>query len=280
MSLRALVFPSMLLALGLACGPVVALDSDADAGTGTSTVAETTVGESADESSGEPSGVCGVNDTELFGGGPPGPLGFPPPCNPKQDPGTNGYRCCSDDPAAAGRQLPAYQGTGIAGGLPYFADANNDLSIVGQCVDVTQLVGQGLNAPGVEGCPIPCNPTWPEDSVETVCGAGRVCCQTVELGAEDCVQDPVTGLYRPITGDDIGTLSTWRPGDHQTHQDPNGSNCLAIAGGDSSSDVFQDCVRQLSVANQRGFCMSLGAGQVCPHADPSYVDACEQLNGG
>ena len=32
------------------------------------------------------------------------------------------------------------------------------------------------------------------------------------------------------------------------------------------------------MANQRGFCMQLQAGQGCPTADPNYRDACECLN--
>jgi hypothetical protein len=147
------------------------------------------------------------------------------------------------------------------------------------CVDVTQIVGQGLVEAAAEWCPIPCNPTWPQDSIDDVCGSTRVCCQTVELQPEDCVVDASTGLYRPVNGDDIGTLSVWRPTDHQTHQDPNGVNCLALAGGETNLE-FQACVRELSVADQRGYCMALGAGQACPHAQPAYVDACEQLNGG
>jgi hypothetical protein len=268
------------LVVGSACGPVVDVDSDTGSGSGTAADPTQDEGVSVDESGGGPSGACGVGDTELIGGGPPGPLGFPPPCNPSVDPGTNGYRCCSDDPAANDGQLPAYEGKGIVGGPPLFSGANNDLSDFGMCVDVTQIAGQGLVEANAADCPIPCNPTWPESSIDEVCGPSRVCCQTVELGPRDCVVDASTGLYRPVTGDDIGTLSVWRPADHQTHQDPNGTTCLALAGGDSASQAFQSCVRALTVADQRGFCMALGAGQSCPHAQPSYVDACEQLNGG
>lgn len=276
---RSSSFASLVLLVGLGCGPVVGLDSDTDPTDTDPTGTDPTQGDSADETGGS-AGACGVGDTDLIGGGPPGPLGFPPPCNPSTDPGTNGYRCCSDDPAAALGELPAFDGKGIDGGVPYFAEANNDFSDFGMCVDVTQLAGQGLLGAGVEGCPIPCNPTWPLDSIDTVCGGTRVCCQTVELQPEDCVQDPDTGLYRPVTADDIGVFSQWRPGDHRTHQDPNGTSCLALAGGDVNGETFQDCVRQLSVANQRGYCMALGVGEVCPHAQPSYIDACELQNGG
>lgn len=261
-----------------ACGPTVELDTDS--GTEGTTQGSADASASADETTTPPSGPCGENDTELIGGGPPGPSGYPPPCNPQQEPGINGYRCCSDDPAAVGGALPAYQGKGIDGDVPYFSEINNDLSQFGQCVRVGDLQGQGLLAGGVEGCPIPCNPTWSADEVQTVCGASRVCCQTVELQADDCVQDSTTGLFRPVTGDDIGVLTQWRPVDHDTHQDPNGSACLALAGGDVSGSAFQDCVRQLTVANQRGYCMALGPGQLCPLESPGYVDACEALNGG
>lgn len=271
----------VMLGLGAACGPVVGLESDAgsESGTASATGEATTQGESVDES-GSPAGACGVGDTELIGGGPPGPLGFPPPCRPIIDPGTNGYRCCSDDPATLDGELPAFQGLGIDGGAPLFAEANNDLAQFGLCVDVAQLEGQGLLAPGVEGCPIPCNPTWPADAIDSVCGAARVCCQTVELDPADCVMDVATGLYRPVTGEDIGLLSSWTPAEHATHQDPNGARCLALVDGDPSDPAFESCVRALTVANQRGYCMALGAGQACPHEQPSYVDACERLNGG
>lgn len=270
-----LVASMVVVALG--CGPTVEVESGS--GTGSSTGDPTqTDGESVDESGG-PSGACGVGDTQLIGGGPIGPLGFPPPCNPSEDPGTNGYVCCSDDPATLDGSLPAYEGKGIEGSPPSFSGSNNALGDFGMCVDVTQIAGQGLLEAAAQNCPIPCNPTWDEGAIDDVCGSARVCCQTVELGPEDCVIDGVTGLYRPVTGEDIGVLSQWRPQDHATHQDPNGTSCLALAAGDPASDVFEGCVRNLGVANQRGYCMSLGAGQACPHAQPDYIDACEALNG-
>ncbi len=238
---------------------------------------------SADDTAGPGTGNgCGVGDVEPIGGGTPGPTGFPPGCNPNRDPGTNGYRCCSDDPAAPGGELPAYAGLGIAGAPPFFADASNDSSTSGVCVRVAdfQGVGNNLASAGVEGCPIPCNPTWEPDALTQVCGPTRQCCQTQELQPADCVMDEATGLWRPVHGQDIGIQTDWTPGSHATHQDPNGVQCLAIAtaAGDPSGDVFQDCVRQLSVANQRGYCMSLGPGQSCPLTLPTYVDACEALN--
>ena len=46
-----------------------------------------------------------------------------------------------------------------------------------------------------ENCPIPCNPTWSTSNVNTVCGTGRVCCQTIELRPKDCVQEE-NGTWR------------------------------------------------------------------------------------
>lgn len=203
-------------------------------------------------------------------------------CNPKQEsncPDT--HFCCSDDPAAANGGKPNYMGKSIPDGEdPYFSGINNGLGTSGMCVRVDDIAGQGLIEPAAANCPIPCNPTWDEAWIDDVCGSARVCCQTVELDAKDCVQDPGTGMWRPVNGDDIGTLTQWRPADHTTHQDPNGSSCLALAAGNSASETFQDCVRQLSVADQRGFCMALGAGQACPTDQPGYIDACTALNGG
>lgn len=201
-------------------------------------------------------------------------------CNPRQnDNCPETHFCCSDDPAAPMGAKPDYMGKGIDGGeTPYFSGMNNALSRSGMCVRVDDIAGQGLIEPAATNCPIPCNPTWDAAWIQDVCGETRVCCQTVELEANDCVQDPSGGGFRPVSGADIGSLSTWTPGEHSTHQDPNGESCTALAAGNSS--VFQDCVRQLSVADQRGFCMALGPGQVCPTKAPGYVDACTALSGG
>jgi hypothetical protein len=210
-------------------------------------------------------------------------------CNPKQEsncPET--HFCCSDDPAAPGGAKPDYMTKGIEGGEPpYFSGINNGLGTSGMCVEVDTIAGQGLVEAPALNCPIPCNPTWDDAWIDDVCGGARVCCQTVELDPADCVIDPTDNVYRPVTGDDIGVdngsgvpITQWRPNDHVTHQDPNGSSCLALAMGDSNSDVFQDCVRQLTVADQRGFCMQLAAGQGCPTKQPGYIDACTALNTG
>ncbi|MCH9687698.1 MAG: hypothetical protein K0V04_40080 [Deltaproteobacteria bacterium] len=208
-------------------------------------------------------------------------------CEPRQEnncPET--HFCCSDDPAAPGGVLPDYVGKGIGvdddpapSAAPFFSGANNSLSTSGMCVRVSDIPGQGLMEPTAVDCPIPCNPTWEESWIRDVCGETRVCCQTVAMEAADCVQGS-DGAFRPVTGADIPALTSWTPGQHATHQDPNGDGCLGLAGGSNTSPVFADCVAQLSVANQRGFCMSLGANQTCPTAQPGFIDACTQRNGG
>lgn len=202
-------------------------------------------------------------------------------CNPRQEnncPAT--HFCCSDDPAAEEGNKPDYTNRSIPDpvGAPYFSGANNNVGTSGMCVRVDDIQGQGLQDLAALNCPIPCNPTWDAEWIDDVCGPARVCCQTVAIEAPDCVQDG--GSFRPVDGNDIGGLTSWRPADHATHQDPNGDGCLGLAGGDNTSSIFQDCVRQLSVANQRGFCMALGAGQTCPTDQPTFVDACTSLNGG
>lgn len=216
------------------------------------------------------------------GPGEPGPLGFPEAaCNPRAT-GMGEFRCCSDDPASVGGGFPAFQGQNISGGMtPYFAGANNGLGTSGLCVRTGDLpAGSGLQEAAAAGCPIPCNPTWDDAGVATVCGANRTCCQTRVIRAEDCVQED--GLWRPATGEDIlAGLSNWAPAQHATHQDANGQGCATIAGGgDTSNPEFLGCIEELTVANQRGYCMALAAGQGCPGDQSGFVDACEQINMG
>lgn len=207
-------------------------------------------------------------------------------CDPGQSESCpESHFCCSDDPAAENGALPDFMGKNISGGAqPYFAGNNNTLGSSGMCVKVDEIpMGSGLLEPAALNCPIPCNPTWSADEIGVVCGPNRVCCQTVELEPEDCVLDG--DVWRPVTGADIGSSGVtprtmWAPGAHETHQDPGGEGCLTFAGGDPSSAVFTECVANLSVADQRGFCMSLGPGQQCPTSDPTYLDACEQINMG
>jgi len=144
--------------------------------------------------------------------------------------------------------------------------------------------GFGLLAAAAADCPIPCNPTWPSGDVESVCGAGRACCQTFELGDRDCVIEEGSTMWRPVTGADIGEqtvtpVTNWNAVAHDTHQDPNGTVCLEYAGGEPATTEFQECIRHLTVADQRGFCMSFQSASQCPGNDPTYVDACEAMNG-
>jgi len=202
-------------------------------------------------------------------------------CNPRQsDNCPDSHFCCSDDPAAEDGALPDYAQKNIAGAsTPYFSGVNNALGNQGMCVNQDDIpTGSGLLEPGVTNCPIPCNPTWDTDEIDVVCGATRVCCQTTELTQSDCVMGD--DGFRPVTGADIGGLSDWNPAAHGTHQDPAGTACAGFAGGDQSSPVFLDCIAQLSVADQRGFCMALAPGQSCPTDQPTYVDACTALNTG
>lgn len=202
-------------------------------------------------------------------------------CDPQQEnncPET--HFCCSDDPAAAEGKKPSYSGKNISdSATPYFSGDNNNLSRSGMCVRVDDIAGQGLIEPFAVNCPIPCNPTWDEAWIDDVCGPARVCCQTVALDPKDCINDG--SMFRPATGEDIIAMrSAWRPNDHETHQDPNGAGCLALAMGNNQSPVFEDCIRQLSVADQRGFCMALQLNEACPTDQPTFIDACTAMNGG
>ena len=202
-------------------------------------------------------------------------------CNPKQsDNCPESHFCCSDDPAAEGGSLPNYAQKNISGGTtPYFSGLNNALGSQGMCVNRDDIpTGSGLLEVTALNCPIPCNPTWERGEIDVVCGETRVCCQTTELEQADCVL--VDDEWRPVTGDDIGPVTDWRPGAHATHQDPAGVACAAFAMNDMSSPVFEDCIRQLTVADQRGFCMALAPGQACPTQQPTYASACDLLNSG
>ena len=194
-------------------------------------------------------------------------------CNPSNEGvDSDQYTCCSDDPAALGGGLPNYLGRSIDGRLPLFSGANNALSATGACID-TSRIANGLREPEAQGCPIPCNPTWPSADVERVCGTGQVCCQTRALRPRDCIFDEQQDRYRPVRGTDIPEKTDWRPSAHQTHQDPNGQGCETLAQLDTASELFRDCINQLSVADRRGFCTA--AGNCC--ADARYVDACERI---
>lgn len=177
------------------------------------------------------------------------------------------HRCCSDDGAFLGEPEARL-----------FAVRNNDLSQSGMCVDADLE-----DTPdALDGCPIPCNPTWDDELLAEACGSPeRICCQTAELHEDDCVFDEVEDRWRPADGRDAEASleggRDWRPTADSTHQDPDFVGCELIAG-DRSSPRFRDCVRQLGTANQRGYCMRLEPGQSCPTDEADYVDACEAMN--
>jgi hypothetical protein len=211
--------------------------------------------------------------------------------------GSGTYVCCSDDPAAidlsdvATPALPSYGG---GTGIPLYAAANNNASSSGFCIEVASVpLAASIMEPGAgQGCPLPCNPTRDKADITAVCGAATSCCASVELKEADCGLDPDlgdAGCWRPVTGGDIQGLSginvsDWSASDHATHQDPGGGGCeqfvatqagpIADAGLTNQQALFA-CFRQLSVANQRGFCQ--GAME-CPLANPTYIDACEAKN--
>lgn len=218
-------------------------------------------------------------DGPTVGPGEPGPLGFPvAACNPRQDQTGSAYACCSDDPAAVGGDVPQYQNVS-SGSTPLFSGSNNGLGTSGMCVRTSDIpAGAGLFEPAAANCPVPCNPTWAAGDVEAVCGTARVCCQTREIQPEDCIFDG--DAWRPATGVDIlEGSSNWGPPRHRTHQDPGGQGCATFAeGADIANEDFQDCLVQLSVADQRGWCQALQPGQACPGDQPGYLDACEQIN--
>ncbi len=192
------------------------------------------------------------------------PAGRKPAC-------PDGYQCCSDDPSSLD-------------GTPLFSGPNNDASRTGMCVRNDVLPeGVGLTEP--MGCPIPCNPRWDAGEVMQTCGPSSLCCHTVEIEAEDCVLE--AGCWLPATGEDIfnpdleGTWGSgpdpWDKETHETAQDPTGKQCRAFAAGDQ--DTFEACLRQLTVADQRGYCLGISSTlEMCPLDDPDYIDACEQQN--
>jgi hypothetical protein len=210
--------------------------------------------------------------------------------------------CCSDEPAALdifdldGPGIPAYgteSSTGTGTGTPVFSADQNDASDFGMCIRVGS-VAPAFALPN--GCPIPCNPSWDRPSIDAVCGPGIFCCQTLEIEASDCVFDPELGdggCWRPVRGDDIVGLggldaTSWTANEHASHQDSGLHGCEAFVAGLSSTElddagVTEDevrgsCLRRLGVANQRGFCIGGPGVSGCPLAQPSYRDACEQIN--
>lgn len=183
----------------------------------------------------------------------------------------DGEQCCSDDPATVGGKKPNYYMDGVNDanyGTPLFSDINNALSTEGMCVATG-----GFMSPLVNGCPVPCNPTWAAGTIAEICGTAQ-CCQTQELDAtKDCLM--VDGRWRAASGADvIAKVSGWGP-QHSTNQDPFAEGCTVFSQGDNNS--LLDCIGQLSVANQRGFCYSLGCPcteDVCDMKNPDWKPRC------
>ena len=215
-------------------------------------------------------------------------------CKPSGDiPCPTGYFCCSDDPAAlsvkgsdvsAMDSLPGFNGnaskisaTGVFA-KPMAAGDQNEEGSSGMCVDLAKYsLGPKLENSKAAGCPIPCNPQWDSGDVKTVCGEGASCCQTVEIVAADCAKDKDTGCYHPATGEDARLQQIeWGKGEKATFQ----ANLCSGYDPKKDKDAYIACVRRLSVADQRGFCVGGGSEgkKTCPLAASSYKDACEQLN--
>jgi len=230
-------------------------------------------------------GVLGVMGSQVVHVGclcPPEPPMPGYPCDPSlgRDACHEAHFCCSDDPAARGGALPGYIGKDIDGDEPLFSGINNAYSRSGMCLRTEDIpAGAGLLEPGAENCPVPCNSTWTQEEIWEVCGYNASCCQTVELEEADCVLDNDLGRYRPARGNDILELGDpWDEGAHATHQDPGLQGCAELALGDQAA--LEDCYRQLSVADQRGFCMFLntGMGEDCEFGKENYRSPCDWLN--
>lgn len=181
--------------------------------------------------------------------------------------------CCSDDPATSQGRLPNYWEDGKVDdvfGNPLFSSINNELSHWGFCIDVGEFP-----SPFANGCPIPCNPTWSEDQLAPICQGSQCCPFTAVDPAKDCILDPDTGRWRTARGQDvIDKLTGW--GDElATNQDPFADSCTKLANGDQ--DALIDCIRQLGVADQRGYCFADPCPcveDVCDQKNPDWVPRC------
>lgn len=249
--------PPLALLLFLACSP-----GSADTDTDTTNATEATepqpttddVPTSGPETDGEnPAGQCSPVD------------GSPCPSD---------YICCSDDPATVGGKTPNYFNPGVVDDVydtPLFSGDNNDRSRSGQCIETG-----GFVSPFASGCPVPCNPRWDKGRQDEICGTTAICCQFTELDPDkDCVLDPDTNKWRAVTGEDIPELTNWGPL-HTTNQDPTSERCIEFATDGSNNlneDLYDDCIEQLSVADQRGFCYS-------PDLCPCREDLCDMKNPG
>jgi hypothetical protein len=201
-----------------------------------------------------------IEGDEILAPLPVGSLGFPVEhCSPRNNE-RGDYVCCSDDPN------------------PAFSGANNDNGASGFCVRVEEQPF-GVGAPEPLGCPVACDPTATDAEEDVTCGVDRECCQTRPLTSADCIQEE-DGTWRPATGADLlEGRSPWSRTRPETAQDPTGSSCAQRAGAEAG-DAFEACIRELTVANRRGYCLALEPGASCPHEAPGYLDACEQINEG
>jgi hypothetical protein len=201
-------------------------------------------------------------------------------CDPSTGDCPDGYICCSDDPAALDLSdsfgnledfvTPKYDNRS-GGGTPLFSGNNNSLSRKGMCVkDGVVPPGAGLAEAPAIGCPVPCNPNWGDDDIEDVCGGNALCCQTVQLEVNDCVLDESENCVRAVVGGDVydgGVTPTtnWSKTAHSTHQDPGPSSASGACNtfvqganaGNAADALFEACVRRLTVADARGFCLGL-----------------------
>jgi hypothetical protein len=213
-------------------------------------------------------------------------------CDPSAGGCSSGYVCCSDDPAALDLSddfthisefvTPMYVGGG-GRGTPLFSGLNNAFSKRGMCVKEGE-VGEDRDLDGAPGCPIPCNPHWDDGDVLSVCGPDALCCRHVELEANDCVLDDALGCVRPVTGNDVldGGVTpptNWSALAHSTHQDPGPTaadgacrSFIDSVPGAPADTLFNECIRRLTVADARAFCVELeGVVKACPAAG----DACQ-----
>lgn len=200
-------------------------------------------------------------------------------CSPADDAECpDGQKCCSDDPSTTEGKKPNFFMPMVLNdeyGTPIFSGNNNPLSTSGMCVKTG-----GFTSPFSNGCPVPCDPTWDASTSAEICGTTSKCCQMQELDAtKDCILDGTT--WRAVTGADIGKNfngvdETWGPL-HASNQDPVGANCMLFAsgggGGPLNQTAFDDCLDQLTVADQRGFCYD-------PNKCPCVEDVCAMKNAG
>lgn len=205
---------------------------------------------------------------------------FLEPCDPRGFTAgrRDDYLCCSDDPSAADGLVPDYESLALPDGVgssPLFAGDRASWSAWGQCT----IKGFEERNSDLGGCPRPCNPRWSAERIALVCQRpGDLCCPTIPTQATDCVF--VDGRWRAIRGSDLASPEAWIVDEPGTRQDPALDGCGDWATVDGRHDVsrFADCVKQLSAADQRGFCVPDTEGS-CPGSEAiETVDPCEARN--